>query len=499
MVAAELGSQSLSVLDSMHQHIALLDRFGNLQAVNRAWRQFGLRNGLAGSSESSIGLNYLSACDGVDAPPEALQARQGVQAVLAGELPHFELEYPCPDNNGQEFWFLMRVSPLTGGAGGAVVSHEDITSRWRLEKQRASLMQELLDIKAALDAHAMVAMTDSRGRITYVNDKFCAISKWSREELIGKDHRIINSGHHSKALIADLWATIRDGRIWKGEIKNVAKDGSPYWVDTTIVPSPGADGKPHQYTAIRAEITRRKELEERNEAMVSELLAANRELREFAHVVSHDLKAPLRGISALATWLVDDHAAKLGEEGAAQLKLIVARAKRLSALIDGILAYSRIGRTPVETQAVALDALVRNTIDLLNPPAHVSVQVLGALPRMWLPAVKIQQVFQNLLSNAIDFMDKPQGLITVACRREGAEWLFSVADNGPGIDERHFERIFQLFQTLNGRDERERTGVGLALVKKIVELEGGRLWLESVVGSGTTFHFTLPAAAEPGA
>lgn len=493
MSQADLDIEALTVLDSMHQHIALLDIQGTVLAVNRAWQEFGRLNGAAGGSENSVGANYLNVC--ATSGPYAEQARAGIEAVLGGSQGLFELEYPCHAGD-EDRWYLMRVSPLVGHRRGAVVSHEDITPRWRLEQQRAGLLNELLDFKAALDAHAIVTVTDGQGRITYVNDKFCAISKWERADVIGRDHRIISSGYHSKAYIRELWDTIRVGHIWKGELKNLAKDGSHYWVDTTIVPLLGADGKPYQYTAIRAEITQKKLLEESNEQVLEELLVANRELREFAYVVSHDLKAPLRGISSLANWLVEDYAAPLGGEGAAQLNLIVTRVKRMSSLIDGILAYSGAGRTQVERTLVALDPLVRNTIDLLAPPPHVTVQLLTPLPDLQLHAVKIQQVFQNLLSNAIDFMDKPQGRIGVSCRREGAEWQFSVADNGPGIEARHFMRIFQLFQTLNARDEVERTGVGLALVKKIVELEGGRLWVESVVGSGSTFHFTLPAAEE---
>jgi signal transduction histidine kinase len=289
--------------------------------------------------------------------------------------------------------------------------------------------------------------------------------------------------------------------VWKGELKNRARDGSIYWVDTTIIPVMTADGRPHQYIAIRADTTQRKLLEERNESMVNELVTANRELSEFAYVVSHDLKAPLRAISSLANWLLADSGPQLGEEGRAQLGLIASRVKRLAGMIDAILAYSRAGRSNDQRMPVALEPLVRNTIDLLAPPAHVRIEIADPLPELRIQAVQIQQVFQNLLSNAIDFMDKPQGRVVIGCRREpaggelaGVEvWHFSVADNGRGIEERHFERIFHLFQTLAARDEMERTGVGLALVKKIVEIESGRLWVESTPGVGTTFHFTLPA------
>ena len=485
---------SRTVLDALQKHIALLDGSGNIVLVNQAWRQFALDNGASAAQADPSGTNYLQVCLGGPQRPDyqgAAAAAAGIKAVLTGSLPSFELEYPC-HSAAEQRWFLLRARPFRGPGGGAVVSHEDITQRQLLEEHRVRLMAELLEFKAALDAHALVAITDAKGSITYVNDMFCAVAKWSREELIGRDHRIINSGHHAKEFIADLWATIRGGRVWKGELKNRAKDGSTYWVDTTIVPLLGVDGQPHHYVAIRAEITQRKLLEESNAQMVAELLAANHELSEFAYVVSHDLKAPLRGISSLASWLSTDFGEQLGTEGREHVALIDSRVKRLSALIDAILAYSRAGRQNDNATPVALQPLVSNVIELLAPPQHIRVEIISELPSLMIEAVKIQQVFQNLISNAIDFCDKPEGRVTVDCIPDAAAWHFSVADNGPGIEPKYFERIFGLFQTLTSRDDRERTGVGLALVKKIVELEHGAVWVESTVGSGTIFHFTIP-------
>jgi signal transduction histidine kinase len=212
--------------------------------------------------------------------------------------------------------------------------------------------------------------------------------------------------------------------------------------------------------------------------------------------VSHDLKAPLRGIGSLASWLVTDYADKLDDAGRENLALLTSRVTRLNALIDGILAYSRAGRSREERCPVDLDHVGRNVAEMLAPPAHIGIEFETPLPCVLAEPTKMQQVFQNLLSNAIKFMDKPAGRIRVRCDADDGQWHFQVADNGPGIEEKYFDRIFQLFQTLAPRDEVEGTGVGLALVKKIIEHEGGRVWVTSKPGGGSTFHFTLPRPAD---
>ena len=229
----------------------------------------------------------------------------------------------------------------------------------------------------------------------------------------------------------------------------------------------------------------------------TQLEQANRELTDFAYVVSHDLKAPLRGIASLAGWLSADYSEKIGPAGKEQFDLMMGRVMRMNALIDGILTYSRAGRLKEGRVEMDLARLVPNVIDLLAAPSTIRVEITTPLPSVMIEPTKAQQIFQNLLSNAIKYMDKPQGRVCVGCDPDGDDfWRFSVSDNGPGIEEKYFERIFQLFQTLAPRDSVEGTGVGLALVKRIVEMEGGRVWLESTPGEGATFFFTLPKIHE---
>ena len=249
------------------------------------------------------------------------------------------------------------------------------------------------------------------------------------------------------------------------------------------------------FVLIRREMAERKRAQNELSRLVTELSAANEELKNFAYIVSHDLKAPLRAIGSLADWLTTDQAGKLDDEGREHLSLLNQRVRRMDGLIEGILQYSRVGRVRETQSKVDLNQLLRDVIDSLAPPEHIAITVAGALPTIRTEKTRIQQVFQNLLSNAIKYMDKPHGEIRIDCTDAGEDWEFSVSDNGPGIEARHFKRIFQLFQTLAPRDRVESTGVGLALVKKIIELYGGKIWLESKPGEGSTFFFTLPKGA----
>ncbi|MCG8634167.1 MAG: ATP-binding protein [Desulfobacterales bacterium] len=222
-----------------------------------------------------------------------------------------------------------------------------------------------------------------------------------------------------------------------------------------------------------------------------ELKSANTELKDFAHVVSHDLKAPLRAINQLASWLAEDYADVLDEQGKEQLELMMARAERMHAMIDGILEYSRIGRSYEKKKLTDLTPLVTEVIHTLSPPAHIRIDLENELPRIFCEAVRLEQVFLNLIGNAVKFMDKPRGRIQVGSKDRGSHWEFTVTDNGPGIEESLHDKAFQIFQTLVPRDRQESTGVGLSIVKKIVELHQGDIRIQSDPGKGTTFIFTI--------
>lgn len=249
------------------------------------------------------------------------------------------------------------------------------------------------------------------------------------------------------------------------------------------------------------------EVEHMNKAMVNllddlkdnqrQLTTSNAELKEFAYIVSHDLKAPLRAISQLTHWISSDYSDSFDEEGRMQMNLILQRVKRMDGLIDGILRYSRLGRVREKTETLDLNLLVTDVVDSIAPPDTIQVTIENILPTIMSDSVRMEQLFQNLIGNAIKYMDKEKGLITVGCSEKDDCWQFNVSDNGPGIDKKYHDKIFQIFQTLSSRDEHESTGIGLAMVKKIISLYKGSIWVESEPGKGATFFFTLLKRGEP--
>ena len=226
--------------------------------------------------------------------------------------------------------------------------------------------------------------------------------------------------------------------------------------------------------------------------MTHELEQRNAELQQFAYVVSHDLKAPLRAISNLSEWLEDDLEGSLPEESKGHLQLIRQRIGRMGNLLDGLLDYSRVGRRQVALETVEVNPLLGEVIDSLGPGESCRIEVVGEMPTLETRRFSLSQVFCNLIGNAIKYGDRPDIHVRIWMEERDNHYAFSVQDNGPGIDPAHQDKIFEIFQTLQPRDQVESTGVGLAIVKKILDIEGGTIHLLSELGQGATFVFTWP-------
>jgi len=339
------------------------------------------------------------------------------------------------------------------------------------------------------------------GRLLDVNDRACDSLGYTRQQLLAMT-------------VKDIEQSIPDDGTWKqraeelrqkGDIivqgQHKRQDGTAFFAETSL--KLVTHEKEDYIIAVARDVTERKQAEERQAQLIQELKSTNekvesinQELKDFAYIVSHDLKAPLRGIKTLADWISNDYAEQLDKDGREQMNLLLSRVERMHNLIDGILQYSRVGRVGEEAAEVDLNALIGEIIDMVAPPENITVEVDNGLPVVEYEKTHLVQVFQNLLSNAIKYMDKPRGNIKIGCEEQDGFWKFSVADNGPGIEEKHFERIFRIFQTLAPRDQFESTSIGLTVIKKIIELNGGKIWVESELGHGSTFFFTLPKSGK---
>ena len=226
------------------------------------------------------------------------------------------------------------------------------------------------------------------------------------------------------------------------------------------------------------------------EELLLNLEKKNQVLSDYAHMVSHDLKSPLRSINSLVTWLKQDYAGKIDEDAIKQLNMILKSVEKMDALISGILNYSTIDQEVVAAYEVDIDHLVNEIIQIIYKPEHIKIEISEKLPVINGDKFRLQQLFQNLIQNAVKSIDKPEGIITINVEENGKFWKYSVKDNGKGIDKEHFNKIFQIFEKID--NDFTSTGIGLSIVKKIIDFYGGKIWLESELSKGTIFYFTLP-------
>jgi PAS domain S-box-containing protein len=291
----------------------------------------------------------------------------------------------------------------------------------------------------------------------------------------------------------------------KHEEKELYLSQKNVWIVVSADPVMDDNGDTAYFVYILRDITYRKKSEETLAKLnhdlgktVRDLETSNQEHRSFAHIIAHDLKSPLRGIGTVADRLIRNYSDKLDKEGTDQLRLLIIRARRMSDFIDGILRYAEIGYVCEERHNVDVNALLTEIIGEIVIPDNIEIVIEPNMPVVLAEQLRLKQILQNLLSNAVKYIDKPKGLIKIGCTEENNFWKFSVADNGCGINEKYFEKIFEIFQTLVSRDKKESTGIGLTIVKKIVELYGGKVWLTSKTGEGSTFFFTLPKTINKG-
>lgn len=452
--------------------------------------------------------------------------QQIVQTVLQQGEATYEILNLKKD--GTPFWCQSTTSVFDHPHYGTVlvVIQQDITQRKQAEAEIRKLNAEL-EARVA-QRNAQLALSNQRfanltqlspvgifctsitGDCLYVNDRWCEITGLTLAEVqaTGWDATLHPD---DRARVWQEWhQTVQHHTPFQLEYRFQRPDGKLTWVFGQAIPETSATGEIVGYIGTITDICDRKAYEDELQKRANELTQLNlrlamtaamleqrnRELDQFAYIASHDLKAPLRAIVNLSEWIEED-LAQLPPENQQQMQLLRRRVHRMESLINGLLQYSRVGRCEANIETVDLAELLSEIIDSLGPPAGFTIQLPPTLPMINTRRVLLQQVLMNLLSNAVKHHDRQDGVVCMSFVERESVYEFEIRDDGPGIAAEHHQRIFEIFQTLSARDSKENTGVGLAIVKKIVEAEGGVISVNSQVGQGTTFRFTWLKLIQP--
>ena len=375
--------------------------------------------------------------------------------------------------------------------------------------------KDMREIINALDNSSIVAVTDKHGNIIYVNKKFCEVSKYSQNELLNQNHRILKSGFHSPSFYKNLWSTISNGNVWGGDIKNKAKDGSFYWVRTIITPFLDKEGKPVKYIAIRTVVSEEKLSEEKaikktqdikikkliSDEKVKQLRKMEKIKDEFVAMLSHELKNPIIPIQGNSEILLDSKiGGKLTSTQKELIQDINKNASRLNEMVEELLDMQKINIKKMSFVYEEINArkfistLFDNFSHILKRKKISNINSCDKKLLIQIDTNRTRQVLINLVKNAVDFLPKKNAIIEIGCFKKNKIFVFFVRDNGIGISKENQKLLFKKFHKIDTTCPREYggSGLGLSICKGIVEGQGGKIWVESNVGKGSTFYFSIP-------
>ncbi|MEB3216303.1 MAG: PAS domain S-box protein [Nostocales cyanobacterium 94392] len=437
-------------------------------------------------------------------PEDRSRVETKVKCTLQDKI-GFECEFRCQRRDNSVVWVFAQSVPEINAEQviiGYVGTLTDITQRKQWEE---ALQESEKRFRSTFEQAAVgIAHADLSGKFIRVNQKLCDILGYSREQLLQLRFQQIT---HPDDLQSDL-KKVRDllaGRTenFSMEKRYLCKDGSVIWVEITVSFVRQPNGSPKYFLCVIQDISGRKqvetqlqlraqELEELNILLTqttAQLRKRNSELDQFAYIASHDLKAPLRAIANLSQWLEDDLSSVLETENRRYLELLRQRVYRMEALINGLLQYSRVGRIDNAKERVNVGQLLEEIIEDLAPSSNFTIEIKHPMPILNTKGMMLRRVLTNLIDNAITHHHGGEAHIKISVEDKGEFYEFAVSDDGPGISPQYHDKIFVIFQTLQARDQKEGTGVGLSIVKKILESQGATISVESDVGKGSTFRF----------
>jgi len=370
---------------------------------------------------------------------------------------------------------------------GHLWSYRDITLKRSYRKSLEVQKQKYYSIIANMNLG--LVEVNNNDEILMINQSFEAISGYTEGEVKGKKATDVFSVENGQDTILKERVKRQNGESNSYELKVKNKAGETrYWL-ISGAPNYNLEGEVVGSIGIHLDITEIKNLELQKEKLLGKLEKSNDELQEYAHIVSHDLKSPLRSINALVSWLKEDNKGELDAVSLQNFGLIETTLEKMEQLITDVLNYSSVGTDIAEKTDVDLDVLIHELVTIMYIPEHIYIKTANVLPHVKGDKTKLQQVFQNLISNAVKFIDKDNGSIIIDVEDLQSHYKFSIQDNGIGIDKKFHHKIFKIFHSL--KKSEDSSGIGLSIVKKIVDLHEGEIWLDSEPNIGTTFYFTL--------
>ena len=369
-----------------------------------------------------------------------------------------------------------------------------------LNYENIKAIQKFNSQEFVLNSHCLVSVTDIKGKINFANDKFCKISQYSEKELLGNDHRLLNSGYHSKTFMKNIWETILAGDLWQGQICNKAKDGSLYWVNSSIAGYRDITGKISQLVAVRTDITAEKRLELKLKTSFEEAQEANAAKSQFLANMSHEIRTPLNSIIGYSDILIED---KLPDEQAHMMRSIQNSSETLLCLVNDILDLAKVEsgeltleEIPVNLEDILFEVAESMVAKITNVALEINVLMNDTYALAYSDPTRLKQIFTNLVGNSIKFTEKGEIVISVETLNENdteIELRFVVRDTGIGISKEHAKIIFEPFKQADGSTTRKYggTGLGLNITKQIIAKMNSEIVVESTVGEGSSFKFDL--------
>lgn len=486
----EKDKEELQVLSSIARvnlnAVIICDKEGKIEWVNESFEKVTGYN-----NQEVIGKKPGSFLQGEETSKETIAYLK--KQLSKGEPFNCEILNYTKDKT--KYWVRIHGQALKNNDGQIIkffAIEEDISNEKSYQEALKYEKEKYSSIIANMNLGLLEV--DNDDVILFSNQSFLEMSGYSINEIIGKNATELLANDTSKMLLADQNKARKNGVSDSYEVLAKTKNGDDrYWV---ISGGPNYDAKGNIIGSIgiHLDITQQKNLELQKERLLLRLKKQNQQLNDYAQIVSHDLKSPLRSIHSLISWIKEDNLKEFSEQTLSYLEMIESKVEKMDHLIQGILTYSKIDTLESVYEEVDTNEIVQNTIQIIHIPENVEVTVATILPIITADRYRMQQLFQNLISNAVTYIDKPQGKVIVDYKDTNDSHLFSIKDNGLGIAPENQDKIFTIFQSFTKHEK--STGIGLSIVKKIIENYKGEIWLESQENIGTTFFIKIPKSIQ---